>query len=240
MRFAGSIVPAMILAACQTGGGTTPTASPAPSGTTAAPPATQSAPPAPSAAPSLATMSGDYEVAPDGRTLHMTCLGEGSPTIILEGGHPGSGLADFLLHGRRFTEKLAAERRVCAYDRAGYGSSDPAPNEPRDLDDVTDDLPKPSAKLTLDEAPQLAWDDPSNPEHVNVVPEFENRLANERFPFEAPLLVITATEGGSLLSDQAFWLDWSDASEQRAIRGGHEVYVDSPDAVRDAILDIAP
>jgi pimeloyl-ACP methyl ester carboxylesterase len=284
MRFAGSLLTGMVVAACQTGGGTTPTAPPAASSAPSAASTPTETAPAASTAPSLATVSGDYEVDPDGRSLHMTCLGEGSPTVVLEGGHPGSGLADFLLHGRRFTELLAAERRVCAYDRAGYGRSDPAPNEPRDLDDVTDDLhalleaaeiegplvlagssfggfivtyyahrfpegvegvvlldaPRPSSTLTLEEAPELAWDHPSNPEHVDVVPEFENRLANQQFPFEAPLLVITATEGGSTLVEHAFWLDWSDTSEQVAIRGGHEVYIDSPDAVSDAIIDIAP
>ena len=210
----------------------------------------------------------------------MTCLGDGSPTVLLEAGHPSGGLRDFLIDGRTFVTDLAARRRVCAYNRAGYGPSDPAPLEPRDLDDVTDDLhallmaanvdgplvlagssfggmivtyyahrfpndvasvvlmdvPAPSASLTVDEVPGLAWDHPSNPEHVDVVPEFENRLAREQFPFEAPLLVITASEGGSTMSEQAFWLDWSKASRQIQVAGGHTVYRDSPREVAEAIL----
>ena len=287
MRCARPTLIAFLVAACQTGG-TTPTASSQAGIATAG--SSASAAPAPTArpdvstAPPLASVTGDYEVAPDGRTLHMTCLGAGSPTVLLEGGHPGSGLADFLRYGRVFTTLLAAERRVCTYDRAGYPGSDPAPNEPRDLEDVTDDLhalleaaeiegplvlagssfggfivtyyahrfpegiegvvlldaPRPSATLTLEVAPELAWDHSTNPEHLDVVPEFENRLANERFPFEAPLLVITATDGGSTMAEHAFWLDWSESSEHVSIEGGHEVYIDSPEEVRDAILEIAP
>ena len=67
--------------------------------------------------------------------------GKGLPTIILEGGHPGSGLDDYARYGAAFTSRLASERRVCAYDRAGYGRSDPAPDErPRQLEDVHADL----------------------------------------------------------------------------------------------------
>ena len=101
------------------------------------------------------------------------------------------------------------------------------------------DVPAPSATLNLEEAPELAWDHPSNPEHVDVIPEFENRLAAEQFPFEAPLLVITAADGQSSVADQAFWLAWSKASRQVEIEGGHTVYQDSPQEVAAAILGVA-
>ena len=221
-----------------------------------------------------------FAVASDGRKLKMTCWGEGSPTILLESGHPIGGIEQFERNGADFTKLLANERRVCAYDRAGYGSSDPAPNEPRDLDDVTDDLrallaaadvdgpyvlagasfggfivtyythrfpdgvrgvvlidvPAPSATMTLAQEPPLAWNSPENPEHVDVIPEFENRLAKEQFPFEAPLLVITATRGQSNVADQAFWLEWSTSSRQIELAGEHSVYWQQPRAVADAIL----
>lgn len=230
------------------------------------------------------TLDADFPVANDGRTLHVTCKGVGSPTVVLEAGHPSGGIKQFVVDGSTFLDLLARDRRVCAYNRAGYGSSDPAPAEPRDLDDVTDDLHSllaaadirgplvlagasfgafivtyyahrfpdgvvgvvlidgaaPSATLTLEQAPELAWDDPSNPEHVDVVPEFENRLAKMRFPFDAPLLVITATEGGSTVAEQAFWLDWSPSSRQIEIEGEHSMYRDSPGEVADAILSLEP
>jgi len=221
----------------------------------------------------------DFEVTPEGRSLHLWCRGTGSPTVVLESGHAIGGFDQFLRNGS-FADLLADERRVCAYDRAGYGLSDPAPEEPRDLDDVTDDLhalleaaqiegpvvlvgssfggmivtyythrfpdgivgvvlldvPAPSATLTLEGLPEVAWDHPSNPEHVDVVPEFEHRLAAEQFPFDAPLLVITATDGQSDVTDQSFWLDWSGDSRQVELPGPHEVYLESPEAIRDHIL----
>ncbi len=59
-----------------------------------------------------------------GYKMHIYCMGEGSPTIILD--HAGGGSSrDWAL----IQPKLAEHTRVCAYDRAGYGWSDynPAP-----------------------------------------------------------------------------------------------------------------
>jgi len=226
------------------------------------------------------TVSGAFAVAKDGRKLELRCWGEGSPTVILEAGAPSAGLEQFGTDGRAFTGRLAEQRRTCAYDRAGYSPSDPPPMEPRDLDDVTDDLhallaaarlegpyvlvgssfggmivtyyahrfpdgvrgvvlldvPAPSATLNLTEAPELAWDSPQNPENTDIVPEFENRLAKEQFPFKAPLLVITATRGQSNVADQTFWLKWSSDSRQVELDGEHTIYNDQPVAVADAIL----
>jgi len=60
----------------------------------------------------------------DGYKMHIYCMGEGSPTIILD--HVGGGSSmDWAL----IQPKLAEHTRVCAYDRAGYGWSEynPAP-----------------------------------------------------------------------------------------------------------------
>jgi pimeloyl-ACP methyl ester carboxylesterase len=227
-------------------------------------------------------IDGDFAVAADGRTLHVICWGKGSPTVLLETGIPSDGLQQFAAYGHTFTSLLAARTRTCAYDRAGSGSADPAPNKPRSLDDVTGDLhallaaaqingpyvlvgssgggmivtyyaahypdgvtgvvmldvPAPSATLTLKEAPDLAWDSPQNHEHLDIVPGFENRLAAERFPFAAPLIVITATQGQSSVADQAFWLDWSPDASQIELSGGHEIYNSQPQAVADQILGL--
>jgi len=63
-----------------------------------------------------------------GYSLYIECAGSGSPTVILEtgqGGFPGGTPSSpgFLA----LTEVLASETRVCAYDRAGLGASDPRP-----------------------------------------------------------------------------------------------------------------
>jgi pimeloyl-ACP methyl ester carboxylesterase len=57
--------------------------------------------------------------------LHIFAAGEGSPTVVLEAGRPGWS-ADW----RRIQPEVAEFTRVCAYDRAGLGWSEPGP-EPR-------------------------------------------------------------------------------------------------------------
>jgi pimeloyl-ACP methyl ester carboxylesterase len=63
---------------------------------------------------------------PDGRRLHLFCLGQGQPVaIIAPGWHiPAIGW-------NRIQPLMAKQTRVCVYDRAGYSFSDPGPM-PRD------------------------------------------------------------------------------------------------------------
>ena len=56
-----------------------------------------------------------------GYRLHIHCMGEGSPAVILEAGTGGSSLDWSLVQ-----PDAAVTTRVCAYDRAGYGWSDSA------------------------------------------------------------------------------------------------------------------
>ena len=57
-----------------------------------------------------------------GHRLHVWCTGSGEPTVILEAGLGGS-VADW-----GFVQpEVARFTRVCAYDRAGMGYSDPGP-----------------------------------------------------------------------------------------------------------------
>jgi hypothetical protein len=59
--------------------------------------------------------------------LHISCAGQGSPTVVLEYGHQASYLDWYLVQ-----PEIARFSRVCSYDRAGYGWSDlsPAPRVP--------------------------------------------------------------------------------------------------------------
>ncbi len=61
----------------------------------------------------------------EGRKMHIDCTGEGSPTVILD-----SGLGDSYLSWRKVQPEIAKFTRVCSYDRAGLGYSDPS-TEPR-------------------------------------------------------------------------------------------------------------
>ena len=71
---------------------------------------------------------------PDGRRLNFRCSGAGLPAVILEGGFAATSLAWY-----KVQPLLAPDHEVCAYDRAGYGFSDPGP-EPRDGAAIARDL----------------------------------------------------------------------------------------------------
>ncbi len=57
-----------------------------------------------------------------GFRMHLVCEGEGSPAVILE-----AGSADLWTTWYRVQPELARTTRVCSYDRAGIGYSDPGP-----------------------------------------------------------------------------------------------------------------
>ncbi len=69
------------------------------------------------------------------RKLFIRCMGSGSPVILMEagGGDESTAWAEIM-------PALADQTMVCAYDRAGTGRSDPAPDEPRSTADVQKDL----------------------------------------------------------------------------------------------------
>jgi len=69
-----------------------------------------------------------------GYKMHIYCVGEGSPTIVLDHAGGGSSMDWSLIQ-----PKLAEHTRVCAYDRAGYGWSDYNP-APRTLAEQVDEL----------------------------------------------------------------------------------------------------
>lgn len=69
-----------------------------------------------------------------GRRLNIVCTGKGSPTVILEAGL----LADSAAW-RLVQPAVSRNTRVCSYDRAGLGFSDPA-NDARDANAIVNDL----------------------------------------------------------------------------------------------------
>jgi pimeloyl-ACP methyl ester carboxylesterase len=70
----------------------------------------------------------------DGRKLHLSCSGQGSPTVVLE-----AGLGDSSLVWSLVQPKLATVTRVCSYDRSGAAwSHDAGPQH--SLSKAADDL----------------------------------------------------------------------------------------------------
>lgn len=69
-----------------------------------------------------------------GFRMHLYCIGQGSPTVILE-----SGLSDTWLHWYKVQPRVAQFTRVCSYDRAGLGWSEPSP-KPRTSRMIAEEL----------------------------------------------------------------------------------------------------
>jgi pimeloyl-ACP methyl ester carboxylesterase len=61
----------------------------------------------------------------NGHKMHILCTGQGSPTVVLD-----SGLGDSFEVWRKVQPQIAEFARVCSYDRAGLGYSEPR-DEPR-------------------------------------------------------------------------------------------------------------
>ncbi len=107
----------------------------APPSSTAEASATTSTTIDPMASPSV---DGRFAVDAQGRELALRCWGDGQPVVVFDAGSGGAGIETW--SGSPIVRDLAQSTQVCTYDRAGVGSSDEAPNQPRVLDDVVDDL----------------------------------------------------------------------------------------------------
>jgi pimeloyl-ACP methyl ester carboxylesterase len=70
----------------------------------------------------------------DGRTIHLVCMGQGAPVVILTTGANG-----WSVGWNTIQPAIAAHTRACAWDRAGYGLSTGVP-KPQTVDESTTDL----------------------------------------------------------------------------------------------------
>ena len=84
-----------------------------------------------STAPAVAMRGQLVDVGP--YRLHLECTGSRGPTVILEPGAGGSAAS-----GKLVTPGVAGDTRVCVYDRAGRGWSDPAASPPDGAQIATD------------------------------------------------------------------------------------------------------
>ena len=69
-----------------------------------------------------------------GHSLHINCVGRGSPAVVLDAGSGG-----FSAHWVRVQRAGSGTTRVCSYDRAGMGWSEMGP-EPRDAKQISNEL----------------------------------------------------------------------------------------------------
>ena len=89
----------------------------------------------------IATMRAEHAYPPPGEmvdvggySLHINCVGQGSPTVVLDAGSGGMS-AQWV----RVQREVSGTTRVCAYDRAGMGWSEMGP-EPRDAKQISSEL----------------------------------------------------------------------------------------------------
>jgi pimeloyl-ACP methyl ester carboxylesterase len=57
-----------------------------------------------------------------GYRMHIACMGNGSPTVVLD-----AGMGDSFNSWRKVQPQIAAFTQVCSYDRAGLGYSETSP-----------------------------------------------------------------------------------------------------------------
>jgi pimeloyl-ACP methyl ester carboxylesterase len=69
-----------------------------------------------------------------GHKMHISCTGDGSPTVILD-----SGLGDSYLSWHKVQPEIGKFTRVCSYDRAGLGYSEPS-SRPRSSRVIAEEL----------------------------------------------------------------------------------------------------
>lgn len=135
IRLGAAIAVAVVTVGCSSGDGITARPN-GPSHTVVESPSRGTSPSAdPMASPSP---SGLFVVAPDQRKLALACWRHGSPVVVFDAGSGDAGIARW--RTSTLVASLAATTTVCAYDRAGLGGSDAAPQRARVLDDVARDL----------------------------------------------------------------------------------------------------
>jgi pimeloyl-ACP methyl ester carboxylesterase len=70
-----------------------------------------------------------------GFRLHLNCIGQGKPTVVMDAGGGAPSIAWGLV-----PSEIAKFTRVCTYDRAGFGWSDPNLRTPRSSQQSVDEL----------------------------------------------------------------------------------------------------
>ncbi len=92
------------------------------------------APPPPAISSIDYTQPGRLVAVTGARRLNLRCVGTGAPTVVLDAGG-----AEYSYTWRGVQPAIARVTRVCSYDRAGYGFSDPD-GRPATAANIVDDL----------------------------------------------------------------------------------------------------
>ena len=138
-----TVIVIVLVSGCNAATTQQPTATPLPPTETPVPATATPQPPTPTTEPTATpippTEVPNYSDKVDvgGYKLYIKCIGDGSPTLILDA-PIGSDRNYWLSVLNKKPENLGV--RVCIYDRAGQGFSEASPNRPRSSQDMAEDL----------------------------------------------------------------------------------------------------
>ena len=153
-----------------------------------------------------------------GRRVGLTCLGAGSPTVVLIGG--------LVLNGDEtwpaIVDAVSPLTRVCVFDRAGLGAADPQPHSPQTAADVVADLHA-ALEATGETGPIV-------PVGFSAGGPFA-RLYASTYPDKlAGLVLVEGVPPGVSMRD--FTLDWflsaTERETQRAVAAGRDPELAAP------------
>ena len=140
-----------------------------------------------SSIPASSATPGELVALPDGRRMHIACTGDGAPAVVLDYGAGGTMKKDWGEIASAIAVK--AQTRVCLYDRAGRGLSDPAPM-PRDAAAVVRDLDETLAAASI-APPYVLIGHSLGSYHVRL-------FANTHFDKMAGLILVDPSGDGQL------------------------------------------
>ncbi len=119
----------------------------------------------------------------------------------------------------------------------GFVAVHTARNHPDDIGGIVLlDVPAGNARLTAEEAPDAAWNHPTNVERVDSFHAERTMARDKRSLGEVPVTVVTADAGQSDKRDQRVWKRLSSNFSQVVLSGGHDIYADHPEGVVQQIL----
>jgi pimeloyl-ACP methyl ester carboxylesterase len=139
-----------------------------------------------------------------GFRLNVYCTGLGSPTVVLD-----AGLADSLDSWHRVQPEIARFTRVCSYDRAGYGYSDPGPM-PRTSERIASELHQ-ALRSAGEKPPYLLVGHSFGGFNVRV---FNGKYSDEVFG----LILVDATQEDQYRLLPRAWVEMGAATLRRARR----------------------
>lgn len=152
--------------------------------------------PRPSGSPSVVSDDGRVDIG--GYELAWLCVGGRTPTVILDAGLDTAGTSEW---SGLMPALASLDTRVCTYDRAGTGSSDPRPSSER----------PPSAVTQADELHDLLDGAGIEPPYVLVPHSYAGLIARvfaDRYPDEVAGFVF---EDVSTAWEIDLWSRWDDS-----------------------------